>query len=68
MQNIDLEKSHFCTNNIKMENNKLKKVIIKNCTCYCFTDINKSEDFGFDMIFYWKKNKITIFFTFHTKQ
>ena len=32
-----------------MENNELKKVSIKNCTCYCFGDI-KFEDLNFDHI------------------
>ena len=32
-----------------MENNELKKVSIKNCTCYCFRDI-KFEDLNFDHI------------------
>ena len=29
-------------------NNKLKEIIIKNCTCYNFDDIIKIEDFDFD--------------------
>ena len=30
-----------------MKNNELKKVYIKNCTCYYFDDIIESEDFNF---------------------
>ena len=33
-----------------MENNESKKVCIKNCKCYYFDDIIKSEDFDFDNI------------------
>ena len=33
-----------------MENNKLRKVIIKNCTCYHFDDIITLKDFDFDYI------------------
>ena len=33
-----------------MENNKLKKVHIKNRTCYYFDDIIKLEYFGLDNI------------------
>ena len=29
----------------KMENNELKKVCFKNCTCYYFDDLIKLEDF-----------------------
>ena len=36
---------------IKMEkNNELKKVGIKNRTCYCFDDIVKIEDFHLDIL------------------
>ena len=39
------------TNNIKMEkDNELKKVGIKNRTCYYFDDIVKIEDFDFDIL------------------
>ena len=31
-----------------MESNKLKKIGIKNCTCYYFDDIIKIKDFDFD--------------------
>ena len=31
-------------------NDELKKVKIKNCTCYYFDDIIKTEDFDFDSI------------------
>ena len=33
-----------------MENNKFKKVCIRNCTCYCFDDIVKLENFNLDNI------------------
>ena len=33
-----------------MENNELKKVSIKKCTCYYFDDIIKIEDFALDNI------------------
>ena len=32
-----------------MENNELKKVRIKNCTCYYFDDIIKLADFNLDI-------------------
>ena len=38
-----------------MKNNEFKKVRIKNCTCYYFDDIIKSEDFDPDNI--WKAEK-----------
>ena len=31
-------------------NGELKKIKIKNCTCYYFDDIIKTEDFDFDSI------------------
>ena len=31
-------------------NNKLEEIDIKNCTCYCFDDMIKMEDFDFDNI------------------
>ena len=31
-------------------NDELKKIKIKNCTCYYFDDIIKTEDFDFDSI------------------
>ena len=34
----------------KMENNKLKEVNFKNCTCYYFDHIIEIEDFDFDNI------------------
>ena len=34
----------------KMENNEIKIVCIKNCTCYYFNDTIKFEDIGFDSI------------------
>ena len=36
--------------NIKMENNEIKIVCIKNRTCYYFDDIIKLEDFDLDNI------------------
>ena len=33
-----------------MENNELKKIRIKNSTCYYFNDIIKLEDFDLDHI------------------
>ena len=39
-----------------MENNELKKVCIKNCTCYYFDDIIKIKDFDFDDILLDKKS------------
>ena len=33
-----------------MENNELKQVWIKNCTCYYFDDIIKIKDFKFDIL------------------
>ena len=39
----------------KMENNELKTVRIKNCTCYYFDDIIKLEDFDLDNILVDKK-------------
>ena len=33
-----------------MENHELKKVCLKNRTCYYFDDIIKTEDFDFDNI------------------
>ena len=33
-----------------MESNKLKVFDIKNCTCYCFDDVIKIENFDFDNI------------------
>ena len=38
-------------NNIKMENNELKKVRIKNRMCYYFNDIIKLENFDLDSIY-----------------
>ena len=43
-------KKYCRTNNIKMENNELKKVSIKNRTCYYFDNIIKFEDFDLDNI------------------
>ena len=48
MQNIDQNKKSYCpTYNIKMENNELKNVTIKNRTCYYFDNVIKFEDFDF---------------------
>ena len=38
-----------------MENDKFKKVCIKNCTCYYFDNIIKLEDFDIDNILIDKK-------------
>ena len=38
-----------------MENDKFKKVRIKNCTCYYFDNIIKLEDFDIDNILIDKK-------------
>ena len=49
------------TNNIKMEkDNELKKVGIKNRTCYYFDDIVKIEDFDFDNILLEEKSSENI--------
>ena len=39
-----------------MENNELKKVTNRNCTCYYFNDIIKLEDFDLDNILIDKKS------------
>ena len=44
-----------------MENNKFKKVCIKNRTCYYFHNIIKLEDFGLDNILIDKKSHENIF-------
>ena len=36
--------------NIKMENNEIKKLLIKNHTCYYFDDIIKLKDFDLDIL------------------
>ena len=38
---------YWQTDNIKVKNNELKKLSIKNSTCYYFDDIIKIEDFDF---------------------
>ena len=43
-------KKYWHTNNIKMENDELKNVSIKNCMCYYFNDVITIEDFDFDNI------------------
>ena len=40
----------WCTNNIKMENNELKKKVLKIVECYYFDDKTKIEDFDFDIL------------------
>ena len=35
---------------MKAENNELKKLILKGCTCYYFDDMIKIEGFHFDNI------------------
>ena len=37
-------------------NNKLKEISVKNCTCYCFDDTIKCEDFNLDNILIDKKS------------
>ena len=44
----------------KMENNKLKKVRIKHCTCCYFDDITKLEDFAIDNILIDEKSQKNI--------
>ena len=39
-----------------MENNELKKVPIKNCTCYYFDDAIKLQDFNLDNILIHEKS------------
>ena len=46
MQNIGQNKRYWCTNNIKMKNNKFKTIRIKDY----FDGIIKLEDFDFDNI------------------
>ena len=41
---------------MKLENNELKRVSIKNRMCYYFDDIIKFEDFDFDIILLDKKS------------
>ena len=41
IHSIGQNKKHWCTNNIKMEDNEFKKPCIKYCTCYYFDDIIK---------------------------
>ena len=43
-----------------MENNELKKVRIKNRTCYYFNDIIKSEDFDLDNVLIEEKSQENI--------
>ena len=43
-----------------MENNKFKKVLIKNRTCYYFDDIIKLEDFDIDNILIDEKSYLNI--------
>ena len=45
----------------KMENNELKKVHFKNCTCYYIDDIIRLEDFGLDNILIDEKSHVNIF-------
>ena len=49
-------------------NGELKEIDIKNCTCYCFDDKTKIEDFDFDNILLDEKSYKNIWFmAFHTK-
>ena len=45
-----LKQSCGHTKNMKMENNEIKKVCVKNRMCYYFDDIIRFEDFDFDNI------------------
>ena len=45
-----------------MKNNELKKVRIKNLTCYYFDEIIKFEDFDLDSIFFDEKSYENILF------
>ena len=57
MKNIGQNKKiYWCTNNIKIENNELKKVGTKNRACCHFDKIIKLEDFDFDNILLEKKS------------
>ena len=70
MQNIDLNKKLYCCSaNMKMENSGLKKVSIKNRTCYYFDDIITFKDFDSDNTFMDEKQyeNIFCFSIFHTK-
>ena len=46
------QEKHRHINNIKIENNELKKVGVKNCTCCYFDGIIKTEDFDFDNVLF----------------
>ena len=51
-----------------MESSELKKIDIKNRTCYYFDYIIKTEDFDFDnVLIHAKSDKIFCFMQFHTK-
>ena len=60
-----IQKKHVVS--YRYEMNNLKKVNIKNLTCYYFIDIIKIEDFYFDNILLDKNHKNVLFMTFHTK-
>ena len=56
----------FChANNMKMENNKFKKICIKSFTCNYFDDITKFENFDLDNILIDEKSHSDM--TFHIK-
>ena len=44
------KQKYYRTDNVKTENNELKKVCIKNCMCYYFDDIIKIEDIDIDIL------------------
>ena len=50
MQKIGQNKKALIYYQYKMENNKFKRVRIKNRTCYYFDEINELEDFDIDNI------------------
>ena len=50
-----------------MESHELKEVDFKNCTCYCFDDIIKIEDFDFDILTDEKSHRNIWLMACHTK-
>ena len=50
-----------------MENNELKQVWIKNCTCCYFDDIIKIKDFKFDILLDEKSYENVLIFDFSYK-
>ena len=60
-------KKYRCANNIKMENNELKKVKIKNLTRYHFDDVIKFEDSKFNNIVIYENHTKIFWFRFRGK-